>query len=267
MSLTSKEKTVQQLAEAVGGEVTPRTIRYYIAEGLLPKPDERGRFTPRHEDRLRLILRYKAAFLPLEKIREQMSALSDDEVRLLLEQEAKQEGGGEAAMLLPPTPPPAAALAPAVPSAFLHDDRQEAPAATEAQQSAPAAPPRLSSAAEYTARLLAAQKRQGFTQEPKARQQQSPPPQEPQRAGNKQEESAKETATGLKVPAFLRRARLGQDKEERETHDEAAAAGANLWERIAIIPGVVEVHVRTGLAPALRQRIDRAIEALRSRLS
>lgn len=29
--------TIQELSAEVGGDVTPRTIRYYIAEGLLPK--------------------------------------------------------------------------------------------------------------------------------------------------------------------------------------------------------------------------------------
>jgi DNA-binding transcriptional MerR regulator len=42
--------TISQLAEAAG--VTPRTIRYYTAEGLLPRPDARGQYALYSQDHL-----------------------------------------------------------------------------------------------------------------------------------------------------------------------------------------------------------------------
>ena len=64
-----------------------RTVRYYIAEGLLPPPEGSGpgsSYTQGHLDRLRLIQRLKEAYLPLKEIRRRLSGLSDDEVRSLL---------------------------------------------------------------------------------------------------------------------------------------------------------------------------------------
>lgn len=78
--------TISKLAEAAG--VTPRTIRYYTAEGLLPSPQTQGRYAAygqAHLQRLRLIQRLKKAFLPLSTIRAQMESLSDAEVEALLE--------------------------------------------------------------------------------------------------------------------------------------------------------------------------------------
>src|SRR5829696_2378670 len=68
-------------------DVSVRTVRYYIAEGLLPPPESSGpgsAYNQGHLDRLRLIQRLKEAYLPLKEIRRRLSGLSDDEVRRLL---------------------------------------------------------------------------------------------------------------------------------------------------------------------------------------
>jgi DNA-binding transcriptional MerR regulator len=68
-------------------DVSVRTVRYYIAEGLLPPPEGSGpgsSYARGHLDRLRLIRRLKEAYLPLKEIRRRLSGLSDDEVRSLL---------------------------------------------------------------------------------------------------------------------------------------------------------------------------------------
>jgi DNA-binding transcriptional MerR regulator len=68
-------------------DVSVRTVRYYIAEGLLPPPDGSGpgsSYTQGHLDRLRLIQRLKEAYLPLKEIRRRLSGLSDDEVSIVL---------------------------------------------------------------------------------------------------------------------------------------------------------------------------------------
>jgi DNA-binding transcriptional MerR regulator len=68
-------------------DVSVRTVRYYIAEGLLPPPEGSGpgsSYTRGHLDRLLLIQRLKEAYLPLKEIRRRLSGLGDDEVRSVL---------------------------------------------------------------------------------------------------------------------------------------------------------------------------------------
>jgi DNA-binding transcriptional MerR regulator len=80
--------SLAELTRAAG--VSPRTVRYYIAEGLLPPPvgaGPRAAYTPSHLDRLRLIGRLKGAYLPLREIRRRLAGLGDAEVRRLVEEE------------------------------------------------------------------------------------------------------------------------------------------------------------------------------------
>jgi DNA-binding transcriptional MerR regulator len=77
--------TIGDLADLAG--VTPRTIRYYTAEGLLPPPDTRGRYALYSEEhllRLQLIARLKDAYLPLGEIKAQLDQLSSAQVEQLL---------------------------------------------------------------------------------------------------------------------------------------------------------------------------------------
>jgi DNA-binding transcriptional MerR regulator len=77
--------TLAELTAAA--DVSVRTVRYYIAEGLLPPPEGSGpgsAYTQGHLDRLRLIQRLKEAYLPLKEIRRRLSGLSDEKVRNLL---------------------------------------------------------------------------------------------------------------------------------------------------------------------------------------
>jgi DNA-binding transcriptional MerR regulator len=64
-------------------DVTPRTIRYYVAQGLLPSPDAAGpatRYSEGHLARLRLIRRLQRDHLPLAEIRERLEQMSDVDV-------------------------------------------------------------------------------------------------------------------------------------------------------------------------------------------
>jgi DNA-binding transcriptional MerR regulator len=77
--------TLGELTEEA--DVSVRTVRYYIAEGLLPPPEGAGpasAYTPGHLDRLRLIQRLKEAYLPLKEIRRRLAGLDDDAVRAVL---------------------------------------------------------------------------------------------------------------------------------------------------------------------------------------
>jgi DNA-binding transcriptional MerR regulator len=68
------ELTIAELA--AHADVTPRTIRYYVAEGLLPPPRGSGQrriYGPEHLDRLKAIRQLKAAYLPLGQIRRRLA--------------------------------------------------------------------------------------------------------------------------------------------------------------------------------------------------
>jgi DNA-binding transcriptional MerR regulator len=67
-----------------------RTVRYYIAEDLLPGPGSRGKgasYTEEHLLRLRLIRRLTERRAPLAEIREVMARVTPDEIRALLAEE------------------------------------------------------------------------------------------------------------------------------------------------------------------------------------
>ncbi len=76
--------TIEELAQTIkddtGEDLSVRTIRYYITEGILRRPDERGKFSTAHLDRLQLILQLKKAFTPLPEIKQQLALLSDGDV-------------------------------------------------------------------------------------------------------------------------------------------------------------------------------------------
>jgi DNA-binding transcriptional MerR regulator len=69
---------------SAAASVTPRTVRYYVQQGLLPSPGTRGpgtRYERAHLDRLQLIRRLQRQHLPLAEIRLRLDALDDDGVR------------------------------------------------------------------------------------------------------------------------------------------------------------------------------------------
>jgi DNA-binding transcriptional MerR regulator len=66
------------------GGVTPRTVRYYLAQGLLPAVGQMGpgsKYGAEHIDRLRLIRRLQAEHLPLAEIRHRLDRLEPDAIR------------------------------------------------------------------------------------------------------------------------------------------------------------------------------------------
>lgn len=130
--------SLAELTEAA--DVSVRTVRYYIAEGLLPPPvggGPRSAYTPAHLDRLRLIGRLKAAYLPLKEIRRQLAGLDDAAVRRALGEPVAAEPGR--------APQALQALA-------------DAAIPAETPPAALSEPPRiLDSAADYVANLLRAQ--------------------------------------------------------------------------------------------------------------
>jgi DNA-binding transcriptional MerR regulator len=68
------------------GGVTPRTVRYYLGQGLLPPVGQSGpgsKYDDGHLARLRLIRRLQAEHLPLAEIRRRLETLDDDAIREL----------------------------------------------------------------------------------------------------------------------------------------------------------------------------------------
>lgn len=101
-----------ELADVAG--VTPRTVRYYLAQGLLPAVGQSGpgsKYDTGHLARLRLIRRLQAEHLPLAEIRRRLDGLADDEIRSLAGN-AEPEPPTESALdylrsVLAPADPPA----------------------------------------------------------------------------------------------------------------------------------------------------------------
>ena len=78
---TESTYSLQDLADLAG--VSPRTIRYYVAQGLLPSPGQVGpgaHYTDGHLARLRLIRRLQREHLPLAEIRARLAALDDETI-------------------------------------------------------------------------------------------------------------------------------------------------------------------------------------------
>ncbi len=75
-------------------DVTPRTVRYYVQQGLLPSPDTRGRgarYDRAHLERVQLIKLLQARHLPLAEIRTQLAGLSDAAVSALVAEPAEKK--------------------------------------------------------------------------------------------------------------------------------------------------------------------------------
>jgi DNA-binding transcriptional MerR regulator len=73
--------TLKELVKAA--EVSERTIRYYIQEGILPPAQGAGpasRYGLEHLSRLLLVRRFKAALLPLSQIKQLFAELALDEL-------------------------------------------------------------------------------------------------------------------------------------------------------------------------------------------
>ncbi|MGH7679148.1 MAG: MerR family transcriptional regulator [Gemmatimonadaceae bacterium] len=79
---SASDMDLVELAKAAG--VSPRTVRYYIHQGLLPSPGTRGpntRYDRALVDRLQLIKLLQKDKWPLLRIRDHMMELDDDGVR------------------------------------------------------------------------------------------------------------------------------------------------------------------------------------------
>jgi DNA-binding transcriptional MerR regulator len=239
--------TISQLAKRAG--VTPRTIRYYTAEGLLPRPDTRGQYAqygPEHLLRLQLIARLKDAYLPLGEIKTQIEHLDIDQIRELLEDD-------RAAPEPAPTTNAADYLSQVLARQQLPMAGYQPAAAHDLPYSAPARP------------AFAVQQRVG-EDEP------APPP------------AAAAATYGFAAPAMPPMPEPAQQPgllrkliPQRRARAEAEPASAALrsaapesgvlpqenWQRIPLAPGV-ELHVRQPIAATFQERVEALIALARN---
>lgn len=131
------EYTLADLSRLTG--VSPRTVRYYIASGLLPAPLGQGlaaRYSEDHLDRLRLIRKLQSAHLPLAEIRRRLEALPEGQVTAVADAAPAAEVSESAleyvsALLRPAAPPdPLAQAALPVPAAAMPTPAPPPPHAT-----------------------------------------------------------------------------------------------------------------------------------------
>ena len=86
MASSDPRYSLTELADLAG--VTPRTVRYYMSQGLLPSPGASGpgaKYDDTHLGRLRLVRRLQREHLPLAEIRQRLAGLDDTAIATLAE--------------------------------------------------------------------------------------------------------------------------------------------------------------------------------------
>jgi DNA-binding transcriptional MerR regulator len=110
-----------ELADLAG--VTPRTVRYYLSQGLLQAVGTAGpgaKYDDGHLARLRVIRRLQREHQPLAEIRRRLDSLDDAQVRALAEPPAPEPGDSALEYIRRVLSSPATAESPAAyaPAAF-----------------------------------------------------------------------------------------------------------------------------------------------------
>jgi DNA-binding transcriptional MerR regulator len=90
--MSPSDSALYSLTELAGlAGVTPRTVRYYMAQGLLPSPGTSGpgpKYDDGHLNRLRLIRKLQREHLPLAEIRQRLASLDDQTIATLADEPA-----------------------------------------------------------------------------------------------------------------------------------------------------------------------------------
>jgi DNA-binding transcriptional MerR regulator len=93
ISVTTETYDLKELCRLA--QVTPRTVHFYIQQGVLPPAGSRGpgvRYTQGHLARLRLVKCLQREHLPLAEIRQRLVAMTDEEVVLALADSGPRPG-------------------------------------------------------------------------------------------------------------------------------------------------------------------------------
>lgn len=222
---------IHELAERAG--VSVRTIRYYIAEGLLPAPTTRGRYayySQEYLDLIELIRRLKEAYLPLREIRALVDKLKPDGARELLE---KNSG-----MPLEELLKDVRALSQLNNTESVHYEMDSAGFVDEANVD-------YLSAADYARKVQEGNK-------PRRKEQQPPSERPTQVPDFLPEWQINECNEGILVPAPEPVSRMALPVN----------VDTNAWQRIVLAPGV-ELHFQLSAGSKLKEKIGELIEFAR----
>jgi len=236
-------------------EVTPRTVRYYIAEGLLRSPGAGpgAKYDDGHLARLRIIRRLQREHLPLAEIRNRLRALSDNDVREIVAS---------------PPQPPAGSAADYVRSVLA--SRGTAPTRTlgpvDGSRKAlrPVHPLRgLLSTQRAAESPLLSEARPGPPGEPAASASPAVAPPVP-------EDASDDAMLALKARAAVREINAEYDAPlheagTRHEHAEHALPERSQWERISLTPDL-ELHVRRPLSRLQNRQLARLLQLARGLL-
>lgn len=217
--------TIGDLAALAGA--TPRTVRYYVAQGLLPAPAGAGagaHYTDAHLARLRLIRRLQRQHLPLSEIRQRLASLADAEIAALVAEEE------------PPAPPDSALD-------YLRTVLGSSAAPTSPTTATPPMPMRP-------------------MQAPSVVPQPAPPgpsaaPSEPAAL------AARPLSRLMRAPSFAEAPAPPASTEVSPAGDEAGETShRSQWDRIGLTPNI-ELHVRRPLGRLENKRVERLITIAR----
>jgi DNA-binding transcriptional MerR regulator len=237
-----KQYTISELADATG--VTPRTIRYYTAEGLLPPPDTRGRYAlygDEHLLRLQLIARLKDAYLPLGEIKARTDQLDAEQLRRLLAEYHQ---------------PPQQQIAESA-TEYITRVLSNHPVAPDEQETSPMkAQPFLGRPA------LRHESARARDSEPPA------PPAPPLKLGHAESVPVEPAPAAPAAPqprgSLLSRL-VPRRRAQPEEQAPAAPSAAEQWQRITLAPGV-ELHIREPLPDDLHARVQQLLAQARELL-
>jgi DNA-binding transcriptional MerR regulator len=221
---------------------TARTIRYYVAQGLLPPPVGVGpgaHYTDDHLGRLRLIRRLQRQHQPLSEIRQRLASLGQGEVAALVAADQAEAGA----------PPPDSALE------YL---RSILASPTTASPSQPIAPTPLAAAQAPSAPSIPAP---------------GPVPATPVALGSPRFALRRAMPAMRDVPAL----RVAEDAApwpapsdsgtpaEPAEPPTAPIEQRSQWDRIGLTPNI-EIHVRRPLSRLENRRVERLITIARQLL-
>lgn len=135
---SSSAEPIDLLELSDKAKVSPRTIRFYIQQGLIPAPEARGpgaHYGLEHVDRLRLIKLLQREHLPLSEIRRRIEKLPPEEVRRILESEPERRPTSASEYVRRVLSEGAATMnAPAKSASVLHEPRPPKPPAIARSQ-------------------------------------------------------------------------------------------------------------------------------------
>lgn len=266
-------------------DVTPRTVRYYVAQGLLPPPAGAGqaaRYGGRHVARLRLIRQLQRQHMPLADIRARLAVLTDDDIRGLVETPSTAPAADESALdyiraILGSVSPALRAPSAQVPVPPTQAQRR----AYESLAPAPLAPPPSSAPAVRAGRLAAVVgplPPTGPDAAPGA-----PVPPEATASPSVPQPGGPDTAHSSDVPVTMAIATPPSDAGDArrdgpvtETAPVSIVAGweastldqsplRSQWDRLILAPDV-ELHVRRPSSRTQNRRIERLIAIARELL-